>query len=235
MFFRSFKLTKKEIIIWLLSTILLSISFLFAKSNLLYLLTSIIGISALLYLAKGEPHGQMLTILFSLLYAIVSYQYHYYGEMMTYLFMTLPSALIAMIIWYKHPHEKHKTVVRVSHLTKHKIMVLMVLTPLVTFLFYLLLNGLNTPNIYISTLSVATSFLASMLTFFRSRHYAIFYAINDLVLILLWSLATISDLSFLPMILCFIIFFIFDLYGFINWKKLSDEQKHHMRDFYIED
>lgn len=235
MIIQSFKLNKNEIILWVLSVLLLSVSFIITKSNPLYLAASITGISALLYLAKGEPLGQILTIVFSILYAIVSYQFSYYGEMMTYLLMTLPSAFIATIIWVKHPHEQKKTVVRVSKLTLKKFILLILLTPIVTFLFYVLLKHLETPNLLISTLSISTSFVASMLTFFRSRYYALFYALNDLVLITLWSLATIINIIFFPMIICFVIFFIFDLYGFINWKKLSIKQKHHLRDFYLED
>ena len=233
MFIHSFKLSKKEIILWILSVLLLTVSFIITRSNPLYLAASIVGISALLYLAKGEPLGQMLTIIFSILYALVSYQFKYYGEMMTYLFMALPSALIATMIWLKHPHEKKKTVVRVSKLTSKKIYMLVILTPVVTALFYLLLNTLNTPNLVMSTLSISTSFVASMLTFFRSRYYALFYALNDLVLITLWSLATLMNIIFFPMIICFVIFLIFDLYGFINWKKISIKQEHHMRDFHI--
>ena len=233
MHFKSFKLSRKESILWVLSIVILSVSFIIAKSNPLYLFTSIVGISALLYLAKGEPLGQILTIVFSILYALVSYQYRYYGEMMTYLLMTLPSALIATIIWLKHPHEKTKTVVRVSRLNKKKFVFLLFITPLITVLFYMLLRYLETPNLVISSLSVTTSFIASMLTFFRSRYYAFFYALNDLVLITLWSLATLMNIIFFPMIICFVIFFIFDLYGFINWKKISIKQEHHMRDFHI--
>lgn len=235
MIIQSFKLNKNEIILWVLSVLLLSVSFIITKSNPLYLAASITGISALLYLAKGEPLGQILTIVFSILYAIVSYQFSYYGEMMTYLLMTLPSAFIATIIWVKHPHEQKKTVVRVSKLTLKKFILLILLTPIVTFLFYVLLKHLETPNLLISTLSISTSFVASILTFFRSRYYALFYALNDLVLITLWSLATLINIIFFPMIICFVIFFIFDLYGFINWKKLSIKQKHHLRDFYLED
>ena len=235
MHIKSFKLNKQESCLWILSVMILSISFIVTKSNPLYLAASIVGISALLYLAKGEPLGQMLTIVFSILYALVSYEFKYYGEMMTYLLMTLPSALMATIIWLKHPHEKTKTVVRVSSLTKKKFFILLLLTPIVTYLFYLLLKNLETPHLLISTLSITTSFIASMLTFFRSRFYALFYALNDLVLIALWVLATLYDLSFLPMVICFIIFFGFDLYGFINWKKLSITQNHHMRDFYLEE
>lgn len=224
MLIKSFKLNLFEFMIWVVATLILTMSFILSSSHFLYLISSIIGISALLYLAKGEPLGQVLTVLFSILYAIVSYQFKYYGEMITYLFMTLPSGLIAFIVWYKNPYQKSQSTVKVSNLSKLKIAFIIILAPIVTVLFYYLLKKLNTPYLWISALSITTSFIASMLTLFRSRYYALFYSLNDLVLIILWVLATINHLSFLPMVLCFIIFFSFDLYGFMNWKKIAKSQ-----------
>ena len=219
------KLTIKETALLMTSAFVLIISFVISKSNILYLIASLVGLVALMYMAKGEPLGQILTILFSILYAVISYRFRYYGEMITYLFMTLPSALIATIVWYKNPYSNQGTVVKVSKLSSIKIMLIIVLTPVVTILFYYILKALSTPNLFISTVSIATSFLASILTFFRSRHYAFFYAMNDIVLITLRTLATMTSLAFFPMIICFVFFFIHDLYAFFNWKKLELQQQ----------
>jgi nicotinamide mononucleotide transporter PnuC len=144
--------------------------------------------------------------------------------MITYLGMTLPSALIAMIIWIKHPFEEGRSVVKVSELKKMKIIFLMISSPLVTLVFYYVLKLLDTPLLIISTISILTSFVASLLMFFRSRHYAIFYALNDLVLITIWTITSIKNPSYLPMVICFIIFFVNDSYAFLNWKSLKNEQ-----------
>ena len=76
----------------------------------------------------------------------------------------------------------------------------------------------------ISTISVFTSFLAASLMLFRSKYYALAYASNDIVLIILFILASIENISYIPMVICFIIFLINDLYGFINWTKMSKKQ-----------
>ncbi|MDE5995443.1 MAG: nicotinamide mononucleotide transporter family protein, partial [Eubacterium sp.] len=58
-------------------------------------------------------------------------------------------------------------------------------------------------------------------------YYAVAYAANDVVLIILWVLAAIDDISYLPMIICFVIFFINDLFGYVSWqkrKKLQDKK-----------
>ncbi|MBQ3036739.1 MAG: nicotinamide riboside transporter PnuC [Lachnospiraceae bacterium] len=84
---------KREIALWSGSVILILLSFLiFDRSNGLTLIASLIGVTSLIFCAKGNPVGQVLMILFSVLYGIISYGFAYYGEMITYLGMTLPTA-----------------------------------------------------------------------------------------------------------------------------------------------
>ena len=90
---------------------------------------------------------------------------------------------------------------------------------IVTFLFYELLKYLNTPNLMFSTVSIATSFLAATLTMLRSSYFALGYSANDIVLIILWVMASIKDPSYFPVVVNFMIFFLNDMYGFISWKK----------------
>jgi hypothetical protein len=80
-------------------------------------------------------------------------------------------------------------------------------------------------SLAVSTLSVSTSFLASALTFLRSPYYALAYAANDAVLIILWIIAAVGDLSCLSMVLCFVMFLANDLYGFFNWRRMEKMQK----------
>lgn len=61
------------------------------------------------------------------------------------------------------------------------------LTFLVTALFYFILKAFDTPNLLFSMISIAASFAASYITVFRSPVYAVVYAVNDVVLIVLWS------------------------------------------------
>ena len=96
---------------------------------------------------------------------------------------------------------------------------MLVLSAVVTGAFYFLLRGLQTPNLLFSTISVTTSFLAASLTMLRSPYYALGYAANDLVLIVLWSLAAMQNPVYVPVIVNFLMFFLNDLYGLFSWKK----------------
>jgi nicotinamide riboside transporter PnuC len=95
----------------------------------------------------------------------------------------------------------------------------------VTFAFYHILGALGTANVMVSTISVSTSFFASMLLIFRNPMYALAYALNDIVLITLWIMAAFEDPSSAPMIACFVMFFVNDMYGFIQWSKRQKRQE----------
>ena len=71
---------------------------------------------------------------------------------------------------------------------------------------------------------MTTSFLAVYLTARRSPLYAVAYAANDLVLIVLWSLAAMQDFSYLSVVVCFVMFFANDIYGFYNWSRMRRRQ-----------
>lgn len=101
---------------------------------------------------------------------------------------------------------------------------LTVSTVLVTVVFYYILMILDTPNIVFSTISIVTSFLAAALTMLRSSYYAVGYAANDVVLIVLWVLASFENPAYIPVVVNFVIFFVNDMYGFVSWKKREVRQ-----------
>lgn len=218
--------TKAEIALWCTSVTLVIISFIiFDRENILTLIASLIGVTSLIFNAKGNPFGQFLMVIFSILYGIISFSYAYYGEMVTYLGMTAPMAVFALISWIKNPYNGNKSEVKVNRINIKEVVLMMVLTLIVTFIFYYILAIFHTANLILSTISITTSFIAVYLTYRRSAFFAIAYAANDIVLIILWILAALSDVSYISVIICFIMFLANDIYGFTNWLKMQKRQE----------
>ena len=144
--------------------------------------------------------------------------------MITYLGMTVPMAVVALVSWLRNPYGKGHSQVKVNSIAKKEILFLIGLTALVTLLFYFILLRLGTSNIIPSTASVATSFFAVYLTARRSPYFALAYAANDVVLIVLWVLASLHDVSYISVAVCFVMFLFNDLYGFINWRRMQKRQ-----------
>ena len=217
--------TKSEILLWLCSLLFIVGSFIiFDRENYLTLSASVIGATSLIFNAKGNPFGQVLMIIFSILYGVISYSFAYYGEMITYLGMTAPMALFSLIAWLKNPYKGNKAEVAVNKINSSEYVLLAFLTVVVTIAFYFILKAFNTANIIPSTISVSTSFIAVYLTFRRSPYFAIGYAANDIVLIVLWIMASFKNLSYLSVVVCFIAFLVNDAYGFVNWKRMYKKQ-----------
>ncbi len=217
-------LTKTEKALWIGSLLVVFISSLLSPdTDWLSAITSLIGAGALIFVCKGDPIGQLISIVFALLYAIVSFRFRYYGEMITYLGMTLPAAAWALFTWLRNPYTKRE--VKVASMTATKWVLLFLAAVPVTLVLWKVLAFFETANLTVSTISVTTSFLACMLVVLRSPYYALFYTANDIVLIVLWVLASITNIGYLPMVLCFVIFLVNDIYGFINWRRMKKKQE----------
>ncbi|MDY4518953.1 MAG: nicotinamide riboside transporter PnuC [Candidatus Spyradocola sp.] len=217
--------TKAERILWALSvSAVIAVFVLFDRGNGLALIASLIGVTSLLFNAKGNPVGQLLMIAFSALYGYISYTFCYFGEMVTYLGMTAPMAAVALVSWLKNPYRGNRAEVKVNQISRKEHALMWLLTALVTVLFYFILAHFRTANLLPSTLSVTTSFLAVYLTFRRSPYFALGYAANDMILIVLWTLAALEDLSYVSVAACFAVFLVNDLYGFLSWRKMEKRQ-----------
>lgn len=218
--------SKRELILWIFSIVFIVISFLiFNGDSHLTLAASLIGATSLILCAKGNPLGQVLMIIFSTIYGIISYSFSYYGEVITYMGMTAPMSVFALVSWLKNPYKGKKNQVAVGKLCKKDIFCTICFSIAVTMAFFFILRKFNTSNLLFSTISVTTSFAAVYLTYKRSPYFALAYACNDIVLIILWTYAAFKNTSYVSVVVCFITFLINDVYGFVNWKRMEKEQE----------
>lgn len=218
--------SKGEMALWIGSCAAILLSFaLFDRESFLTLAASLVGVTSLIFSAKGNPLGQALMILFSLLYGVISYTFSYYGEMITYLGMTMPMAVFALISWLWHPYGGSRTQVEVNRIGKMETAAMWALSLAVTAGFYFILRWFDTANLLLSTLSVTTSFLAVYLTFRRCASFAAAYAANDVVLIALWVMASMEDARYISVVVCFVAFLANDIYGFISWRAMEKRQR----------
>lgn len=215
--FLNFK--KHDYIIWIASIIVILVSNVVPGNvDILTLTAALIGVTSLIFAAKGNVWAQALIIVFSIIYGIISWRFRYYGEMITYLGMTMPMAVWSMITWLKNPSQE-AGVVAIRRMDAGLWVKSGLAVAVVTGAFYYILEYFETPNIVFSTLSVTTSFWAVTLTMLRTSYFALFYAMNDVVLIVLWVLATLDSIAYLPVVVIFVIFLFNDIYGFVSWYR----------------
>ncbi len=219
-------LTKFDWVLWIFSLTAIIASF-FAVKNTDYasLATSLLGVTSLIFAARGDAFGIILMICFSIIYSTVSFFARYYGEMIIYLCMQLPCAVTSLISWIRHPSEKGAAEVKIGKFSIKHAYILVPLVAGVTCAFYFILRAFNTANLITSTISVATSLTALYLMILRVPAYALAFILNDIVLIVLWSMALAQQLNYLSLVVCFSIFLLNDTYTFICWTKRKKRQE----------
>ena len=114
--------------------------------------------------------------------------------------------------------------VKIRRVSGMEFVLLLLLSLAVSVGGYFLLAALDTPQLWVATFSIFTSFLASALTFLRSPYYALAYIANDVVLILLWGVACFTEPQYLSVVACFVTFLANDLFAFIKWRARERKQ-----------
>lgn len=168
--------SKTELLLWSCSMLFIVGSFLiFDRENYLTLAASVLGGTSLIFNAKGNPIGQLLIILFSVLYGYISFTCAYYGEMITYLGMTAPMALFSLISWLRHPFNGNKAEVTVNRIRAKEIVFMIMLAGVVTFVFYF--------NVAITLSFKTSSHVSFFLTKSASSRYCLISATASLMIL----------------------------------------------------
>lgn len=217
--------TKFEWFLWLGSLgAICAAHFAVLSDDYLSLATSLAGVTCLIFAARGDPVAPFINVAFSVMYTIISYMFGYYGEMLIYLCMQLPVTAASIFTWIKNSGKGGATV-KTQKLTAKIFILMAVLTIAVTAAFFFVLKALGTRRLTISTLSVATSFSALFLMALRIPQYALAFILNDIVMIILWSMATTQDIGYISLTVCFTVFLANDAYTFVSWIKRAKKER----------
>lgn len=197
----------------------ISVSAIIFKSEILTLFTSLVGIFCAILQAKGKVLSQFVGIAEVILYSILSYQNHYYGEIIIYALIVFPMYMYGVFSWVTHKNEKTDTV-EPNRISKKEWIILGLVNAIGFVALYYLLKYFNTSQLIISSLSMITSLMATYLIVRRSKYSFLFYMANDVILILLWGMPVIQgSLLLLPMLIDPVILLINDSYGLRNWNE----------------
>lgn len=215
--------TKFEIIFLFIGTLLALILTPFFNGTIIDLLYTLLYFWTALLLAKGKYSCYIIGIISTFFYAYVSYTNSYYGEIIISMFCTLPLMIVGLINWLKNQDDTNTVIIK--EITKKELIIVLLSQVIMFNGYYYLLKYFNTSNLFVSTLSIVASLIATYLTARRSEYGFIGFIINDLILITLWGLPVIKgSLNLIPVLLCPLLLLINDIYGVYNWKKLKEEQ-----------
>lgn len=225
------KLTKFEWALWLISIAAVGISAAVSFSlfpdtiDWLTLAASLIGVTSLVFLSKADVWGQILSIAFNVTYALAALNNRFFGETIIYFCLHLPIAVFTLTVWLRNRFKKEDTVIKIAKTSPVKTIIVCFIGAAVTVGAIFLLRYLDTDSLALSTVSVFTSFVALSLMVLRSPYYALVYAANDVVLIILWTISAVASPANAVMVACFIAYLANDLYALYNWRRIRRAQK----------
>ena len=208
------------------SATILTCFFVGADKNYLSLSTSLVGVLAVLCVAKGLVIAPYISVVQGTMYSILAYTQGYYGELIVYMLFTVPLNIIAIITWFKNRKKENSTEVEINKIQSKEYIIFFVAIVITSVLFYFILDALHTNQVAISTLSLMTLVAAQYLLMRRSSFYAVGFILNDFIEITLWSIVVFNNgIAYLPTVICFCVFLINDIYGLIRWQIESRKQK----------
>lgn len=215
--------TKFEFYFLLIGTLLAIVITPIFNGTIIDLLYTLLYFWTALLLAKGKYSCYIIGIVSTFFYAFVSYSNSYYGEVIIAMCCTLPLMIVGLVNWLKHQDNTNTVIIK--EITKKELIIVLLSQVIMAFCYYFILKMFNTTNLFVSTVSIVTSIIATYLTARRSDYGFIGFIIDDVILIALWIIPVIKgNLNLIPVLLCPVLLFINDIYGVYNWKQLKIKQ-----------
>lgn len=214
-----------DLILILLGVGSVAVTAIIFKSGWLILCQSILCLLTVFTQAKGKVITQFLGIINFILYIIISYKEHLYGEAILYLVVLIPMYVYGLIHWLKNKSNQDDVVLVRSNLSLKEWIIMGISLIFVTIGTYFLLKILNTAQLVVSTFSFVSMLPAVYLLARRCKWNQFAFLLNDFFVIVLWIVMSTSSLIFVPMILCFFFQLVYDVYGIFEWFKLEKKQK----------
>lgn len=233
-------LRKLNIVEWLLIIIsfaLIICSYVIAPffggdRSLVSMITSLIGIIGIVFIAHGNVAAHYIYIIYSILYTILSILSAYYGEAIIYFFLMLPIHIMSIISWNKYlDNQNGAKSVEINDSYK-SMLIIVGLGIVLTVPFYFLLKILNTDNLLFSTLSFGMSLVAAVLMLMRNKFFSLAFAVDDIFSVLLWGAKIFNGTyKYIPTLIVCVVALINDIYSFAKWclrfKAQKRGGKHH--------
>ena len=196
------------------------------KSNAMIIINAIASSIGVCLIAKGSILGQFCCLIQVLLYSIISFQNQYYGEIITSLGVSLPVYIIAIVTWFRNLG--NGGIVKVTRKISWKEFLIVGIAAIgVFFALYYILKALDTAQLLLSTFSSIFSVLAGYFMIRRCEYSFVFYLVNNIICGALWiiNVFVLGNYNQLVTFLNFVLFFISNFYGFINWIILKKKQQ----------
>lgn len=222
-FFKDWTIFEK---IWLAVFTFLVIGLsLYWQDTLMGVICSLTGIWCVVLVAKGRISNYWVGIVNVILYAIISYGYKYYGEVMLNVIYFLPMQFIGAYIWIKNKKPNSKDNVVIKALNNKYRLLWTVVSVLGVLSYGAFLKSIGGAMPYIDAMSTVLSVIAMLLMAFRFFEQWVLWVVVDVVTIVLWFVVMANGGNDVSILLMWIAYLVNAVYGLYNWIKMYNLQE----------
>ncbi|WP_338453088.1 nicotinamide riboside transporter PnuC [Niallia oryzisoli] len=189
------------------------------QDSVLGLITSLSGMLCVVLVAKGKIFNYYPGILNILLYAYLSYQQGFYGEVALNILYFLPMQLIGLLLWQKHQSDKQNiSDVAVSMLNKKLKFIWGMIIVAATVLLGFVLQKMGGAQPYVDASTTILQVAAQFFMIKRLVEQWITWIIVDMVSIWMWLTAFLTTGNDVTVLIMWIAYLFNAIYGYVNWK-----------------
>lgn len=193
------------------------------KSNVISFFASFLGILTALFSSKAKWYAYIVGIVQLVFYCTASYLSTNYGELLLSIIIVFPMYIYTLLTWKKNNDVNNNVVV--NKLNKKEVIIVLASQFVLYFIYYFVLRAFNTPLVIVATFSILTRTLAVYFMSRRSPFGYLSYITNDIVSIVIWCIPLFNgDLSYLPIIINFVLSLVNDINAIFRWRRLSKIQ-----------
>lgn len=195
------------------------------KDSKIAVIASVCGIFSSVLTGKGKLSAYFVGGVSRVLYAIVAFPAHLYGEVMLNLLYFVPMEFYGIYVWYKNmDFETHE--VQKKSMKGKQFAILLVIIAAVTVVFGFFLKYLGGVLPFVDSFTNVISVIAMLVTIKRYRQTWILWMVVNAVSIVMWIYTFANGTGSIAILLMWIIYFSNSLIMYLKWKMELSKINH---------
>lgn len=188
------------------------------KDSVMGIISSTSGVACVVCTGKGKLSAYIFGTVNVVLYAVISFQAKYYGEVMLNILYYLPMEFYGFAVWYKHmnsdTHEVQKKAMK-----KKGVILMTACVVLGTAGYGWLLSALGGSLPFVDSLSTVVSVAAMLVSVKMFAEQWLLWIVVDVVTVIMWAVAFCKGNESIATLLMWIVYLINAVIMYFKWKR----------------
>ena len=190
--------------------------------SLMGIISATTGVACVVCTGKGKLSAYIFGVINVVLYAIISFQAKYYGEVMLNALYYFPMQFYGFYVWNQHMNdETHEVEKRKMDLKGRG--TLLLATAAGTFLYGLFLRKLGGSLPFVDALSTVASVIAMIISVKMFMEQWIIWIVVDIVTVVMWAVAFYRGNESVATLLMWIVYLVNAVIMFFKWAKEAEK------------